>query len=72
VDPGARKLRNFSEKTHFLFVFKNFFTTKKVPNSTDYFLKNKLMNNTGIFLFDLNQILIFKKLRKKLSSKVLF
>jgi hypothetical protein len=36
-DPGARKLRNFSEK-------------------------NAVVVNTGIFLFDLTQILISKKM----------
>jgi hypothetical protein len=29
-DPGARKLRNFSGKKHFLVIFKKYFTTKKV------------------------------------------
>jgi hypothetical protein len=29
-DPGARKLRNFSGKMHFLVIFNKDFTTKKV------------------------------------------
>jgi hypothetical protein len=29
-DPGARKLRNFSGKMHFLVIKKNSFATKKV------------------------------------------
>jgi hypothetical protein len=29
-DPGARKLRNFAGKMHFLILFKTNFTTKKV------------------------------------------
>jgi hypothetical protein len=29
-DPGARKLRNFSGKMHFLVIFKKNFTIKKV------------------------------------------
>jgi hypothetical protein len=33
-DPGARKLRHFSEKMHFLVIFYKNFTTKKVQNST--------------------------------------
>jgi hypothetical protein len=37
-DPGARKLSLFFN-----------FTTKKVQNSTNYFLKKFWMNNTGIF-----------------------
>jgi hypothetical protein len=36
-DPEAR---NFSEKMHFLVNLKKKFTTKKVLNSTNYFLKN--------------------------------
>jgi hypothetical protein len=71
-DPRARKLRNFSGKMHFLVIFYKNFTTNKVKDSTNYFLKKILMNNTGIFdRFDSN--FDFKKnLRKKLSSKVLF
>jgi hypothetical protein len=29
--PGARKLRNFSGKMHFLVIFKKMFATKKIP-----------------------------------------
>jgi hypothetical protein len=71
-DPGARKLRNFSGKMHFLVIFKKFFTTKKVQNSTNYFLKKKIDEIHRYFQFDLTQILIFLKIEKKLSSKVLF
>jgi hypothetical protein len=38
-DPGARKLRNFIGKMHFLVTFNKNFTNKKVKNSTNYFLK---------------------------------
>jgi hypothetical protein len=48
-DPGARKLRNFSGKMDSLVIFNKNFTTKKVKNSTNYFLKIFLMNYTGIF-----------------------
>jgi hypothetical protein len=48
-NPGARKLRNFRGKMHFLVVFKKIFTTEKVKNSTNYFLKKNLINITDIF-----------------------
>jgi hypothetical protein len=57
-DPGARKLRNFSGKMHFLVTY----LKKK-----NYFLKKNLMNITGIF--DLIQILISKKFEKKIFFK---
>jgi hypothetical protein len=41
-DPGARKLRNFSGKMHFLLFFYKNFTTNKVKNSTTYFLRKKV------------------------------
>jgi hypothetical protein len=52
-DPGARKLRNFSGKnalfSYPVFFFYKNFTTNKVKNSINYFLKKFLMNNSGIF-----------------------
>jgi hypothetical protein len=43
-DPGARKLRNFSGKMHFLPVV----ISKKILPLT-LLLKKNLMNNTGMF-----------------------
>jgi hypothetical protein len=49
-DPGARKLRNFSRKMHFL-VFKKIVPLKryKIALTTGTFEKKNLMKNTGIF-----------------------
>jgi hypothetical protein len=47
-DPGARKLRNFSGKMHFLVIF----VKKILPiKRYNYFLKKIWMNNTNIFYF---------------------
>jgi hypothetical protein len=57
---------------HFLVIFNKNFTTKKVWNSTNYFLKIFLMNYTDIFDLIWLKFWFQKNLRKKLSSKVLF
>jgi hypothetical protein len=62
-DPGARKLRNFSRKMHFL-VFKKKLPLKRYKIALTTFWK-KIDEKHWYFLFDLTQILISKKFEKK-------
>jgi hypothetical protein len=47
----GKKIKNFQWENAFLVIKKKQknFTTEKVKNSTNYFLKKILMNNTSIF-----------------------
>jgi hypothetical protein len=64
-DPGARKLRNFSRKMHFL-VFKKKVPLKRYKIALTTFWRKKIDEKHRYFWIDLTQILISKKFEKKI------